>query len=292
MKELSEEKLEKVAEIVDGERMSMSVKNVTNNKKRLKKLEAMDKQLIKNALEAEVIRPNEISIVKDEQSKAQGKIEKVVGVKVMNMLSDDELSFLKTIEDLDEDTQEVVIKEMFSEKISKEWKPAKAEGMIITEQAKKFVKLYIENRNRLMNGESYKTDEQIKREAGYSDNTALYAVMRNPYVAKKLNAHREGMALLREWQSEKMAISEAALQDDIIKAQSLMVKSAINNPDTMLKAGIKSQAAFFTALNQFNQNKKEKAIVNNIGFNISSDMAGVAMKQYREKEEFLSNSFK
>lgn len=294
MKELSEQKLEKVAEIVDGERVSMSIKSITPNKGRNKKLESIDKHLIKNALEAKVIRPNEVSPIKDEQLVAQRNVEKVLGVKVMSMLSDEELDFLKSLDDLEEETRSVVIKEMFSEKVAKEWSiPTDSNSLVATDKAKKFVRLYTDNYNRLINGESYKSDEQIKLDAGYSEGTSLSVVMRNPYVAKKLNAHREGMAVLRDWHLHKMSLKEQNIQDDVYNMQSLMIKHAYNNPDTVLKSNLRNQAAWLTALNGITQNKKDKNVVNNIGsLNISPDMAGIAQNQFREKEEFLNNSFK
>ncbi len=275
---------------------------MTKNKKRLAQAKNLEDKSNKYAMDAGVIEPRELitehlTPEEEEKRKAEKSLENATGYKAFTFedLESEDVEFINNLEE--GEAKENTIKELFGNKIAKEWK-AKERVPVVnpetqlrkTKKAVKFVELYKKNYEKMISGKIYKTATELKEQAGYAPTVAAHYVQRIPWVALKIKNFHDSQKQIQEYHLKKMEDQDTMIESigkDILLMNMVDIKT---NPEKLLKANIRDRSSMLKVINELNSHKEENRGPT-VAIQVNNDMASVAKSQNQEKREHLDNSF-
>jgi len=292
----------KVEQVQDGDRFSQTIGKITRDKVRLTKAKKLKDRAFSIAIDTGVKTSSELLDLPKtdetiEREKAEKSIEKVTDIKITQFesLSEDDVDFINGLPE--DGSKAIVIKELFSTKIAKEWRkkeriPAKnAEKKLVSNKfMKKFVKLYIDNNNKLLEGKSFRSLRELKTLAGYSEGVNMDHVLRLPWVSLQIANYHKANESITEYHIRKQAdqdLVKQSLVDDITVTALASVKA---NPAKLLNSSPATIGKFLRDVNEIKGNEKEKTGPT-VAIQINGDVASRFQSQNEEKKEHFANSF-
>ena len=292
----------KIEEVQDGERYSMDVKKLTKNQKRLEKAQKLAKDATKRALQVGIVQPHEVidtDLTEDqkEKIKAEKAVEKATGYKIVSFkdLEKSDIDFINSLEE--NGAKYETIRELFGGRIANDWKRKERIPAVNPEQklrhspeATKFVELYKKNYEKIISGKRYKTDTELKKDAGYSDGVPANYVKRIPWVALKLKNFHDSQQQIAEYHLSKIEDMEVRAKSVASEVRVKALNFLNTNPDKIHNANIRDQSSMLKALNE-TIGIDEQNNGPSVAIQINQDMGSVFSAQNKEKEDHLNNSF-
>lgn len=293
-------------DIQDGKRFSRSVPKITKNKAYIARAQELRDKSATRALEIGLIEPQDIVSAPDvETDERVAKRKAMAALKIQNMqglhLSQEDIDFINNLPD--DETRDIVIEELFSKKIAKQYRMIVDRGKQIeakknlppSEKAIRFVRGYIDEYNKLLQGSPCRTLTEIKEDAGYSASVMTTTVLNQPWIAHKIEIYHQSIDKLNEY--HYMQVRDRKLREQV-KVQDIkdhMMNHLLANPHEMLNAKLKDKTQLLRVMNEMTQTAEDRDKRRGgdvpIAIQINGDVARLAMGQDKEKRDHFAQGF-
>lgn len=293
-------------DIQDGKRFSRSIPKVTKNKAYIEKAQTLRDKSAERALSIGLIEPQAVVNAPDIETQERKAILKAqAALKIQNAqgmhLSQEDIDFINNLPD--DETRDIVIEELFSKKMAKTYRTivdrcreADRKKMIPpSDKAVKFVRGYIEEYNKILQGREHRTLTEIKEDAGYGASVMVTTILNLPWVANKIEIYHQSIDKLNEYHYMQIRDRKIREQTKVQDIKDHLMNHLLAHPDEMLSAGMRDKTQLLRVMNEMTQTAESRDNGKNggvpIAIQINGDVARLAMGQDKEKRDHFSQSF-
>lgn len=295
-------KSEKITEAIqDGERFSRSIKKITKNKAYIEKAQRLRDSSAQRAINIGLIDPQSFVNAPDintKERRAQQKIKASLAIQNAQdiNLSQEDVEFINGLPD--DDTRDIIIEELFSKRIAKQYKAiagrdvTKIGKAAPSQRAIDFIKGYIDSYNRLLQGIEHKSLTEIREDSGYSASTPVSLIIKQPWIAHRIEMYHQSLDKLNEYHYNQIRDRKTREQIKVQDIKDFMMNHLLANPHEMVNSAMRDKTQLLRVMNEMgNEGSSNKNNAPPIAIQINGDIARLAMSQDKEKRDHFEQSF-
>ena len=295
-----DDKQKEMDKVLDGERFSQNIKRITGRKKSLQTASSLRNKSSDRVIKMGIVSPEEIinsnqnlSDKEMEKKLAETELSEATGFKVTNFerLSKEDIKFINDLPD--DGTKDIVIRELFGTKILnkyKKWLVTNKNKIISknqeidyhSDESAKFVELYIENYNHILEGNDGTPLNKLAAEAGF-EKVNTTQIMANPWVASKIELYHKSVEKMNDYHYQQIQDRKLREKQRAQDLKDRMLNQYAANPTMLTDGKLGDQARMLKTLDDLQKDKNGQNTAPAVAIQINSDtnfrFQCVALKQ-------------